>query len=836
MKKFISSLLILSSFSLLSQQNNIWIFGNQAGMDFNPGPPVPVTSTINAPEATGSVCDNTGSLLFYTNSNTVWDRTNTPMPNGTGLTGGTSATQVLIVQKPLDCSKYYIFHVSDHMGPGDFRWSLVDMCLNNGFGDVVVASKNVLLQQPCGEKITAVAHPNGIDIWVITHELTNANFRAYLVTAAGINPAVLSTVGGVHAANEMIGPLKASHNGQKLVLANTFGNRFEMFDFNSMTGVVTNMVNLFPQTTPYNGCVYGLEFSPNDSEIYFTTCWTGNFIVQLDIMSMTTTQLANTPGNNQYLYGMIQLAPDGKLYVARNNQQFLDVINNPNTVGPGCGYTAAGFGLNVGSQSFMGLPNFIPSTLTAQPITNFINLGNDTIVPCPLAPYTITANSVCNSTYLWQNGATTNTMNINAQGTYWVIVNNICGSDTDSIVVTASGQPQVNIVTNTPSICIGSSAILTASGSSSFTWYPANSLSGTTGITVAATPTSTTTYTVIGTDVCGTDTAFITVTVNPLPVITILNDTAVCPGSTVTLTGSGGIFFTWSPSTSLSSSTGITVTASPTATTTYSVVGIDINSCTATGNVTVTVHPLPIITATPSHNLCLGDTSVLTASGGMNYIWTPVTGLSSSTGSTVSAFPTSTTTYIVSGTSSVGCPDTGNVTVTIVTASQAAFSSLIIPCATEVSFSNNSVGGIDFMWYFGDGDSSQAADPVHTFQSGGNFLVTLVVNPNTSCADSLTSTVIFDLVSASDVYIPNCFTPNNDVLNEVFEIFGPVDCFFVRMQIYDRWGHKIWETDRPMYNFWDGKINGNTVQEDVYVYRLEYKDKTAQYGHVTVIR
>lgn len=837
---FFIAVLSLSS-TAWGQQNNVWVFGDMAGADFNGGPPVAMTTSINnALEATASVCDNQGNLLFYTDGATVWDATNAVMPNGSGLSGGPSATQTLIVKKPLDCSKYYIFHVADHTGVGDFRYTVVDMCLNGGMGDVVIAQKNILLSQPCGEKATAVMHANGVDVWVITHELNSNAFRAYPLTAAGVGAAVISNVGGFHANNHMIGPIKASHNGQKLAVANTFGPLFEMFDFNNSTGQVTNMVNLLPLAALYNNCVYGVEFSPNDQELYFTTCWTGNFVVQIDIPTMTTTQLATLPGPNQYFYGMVQTGPDGKLYIANNGQQSLHVINNPNTVGLGCNYIASGFPLNGGTTCRSGLPNFVPASFLV-PNTNFVNLGNDTIAPCPLTPFTVNAGNICNSTYQWSTGATTNTINITGPGNYWVIVNNVCGSDTDTIAVTVTGQPLVNVSTNTPDVCPNVAAILTASGAASYVWSPASSLSATTGNSVAATPMVTTTYTVIGTDVCGSDTAYITITVHPPAQITTSGDTAICPGLTVPLSGGGGVGFVWSPAASLSAATGQNVIAAPTVTTTYTVVGTDLNGCTGTSTVTVTINPVPNITASNNTNLCLGDSLTLTAAGGQNFIWNPSGTLSSSTGSTVTAFPTVTTSYMVTGSNSYGCIDTGQVTVTVITASQAAFTSAAVPCESAIAFTNGSANVIGYLWSFGDGDSSTLDNPVHGFPDFGSYLVTLIVNPNTACADTVSSLVDFDVVDITGVYIPNAFTPNGDAFNEVWKIEGPVDCFYDKLQVYDRWGHIIWETDAPGTKDWDGRIDGGeVVPEGVYIYRLQRigqkKKMKARIGHVTVIR
>ena len=165
----------------------------------------------------------------------------------------------------------------------------------------------------------------------------------------------------------------------------------------------------------------------------------------------------------------------------------------------------------------------------------------------------------------------------------------------------------------------------------------------------------------LGTDINGcTSTTSVTVTVNPLPVISASpNAPVLCNGQSVSLTASGGSFYIWSPTTGLSSGSGATVSANPSA-----VIGTDVNGCTNTATVNVTVNPLPVIAVSPNAPvLCNGQSVSLTASGGNSYIWSPTTGLSSGTGATVSANPTSTGTYIVTGTDLNGCSNTANVTV-----------------------------------------------------------------------------------------------------------------------------------------------------------------------------
>jgi gliding motility-associated-like protein len=242
----------------------------------------------------------------------------------------------------------------------------------------------------------------------------------------------------------------------------------------------------------------------------------------------------------------------------------------------------------------------------------------------------------------------------------------VCGTSvTTSIVVNA--LPVITVTPAAPSICLGSSVGLSASGATSYTWSPAIGLSSTTGSNVTANPTATTTYTVTGTTNGCTSSQNVVVTVNPLPVITINpNNPTICNGQSVTLTASGADSYNWSPSTALSSTNTATVTSSPTSTITYTVIGTSTAGCTNTGTVTVNVNNNPTISLSPANpTICIGDNINLTASGATSYLWTPATGLSSTTGATVTANPTTTTAYTVTGTDANGCAASGNVTVIV---------------------------------------------------------------------------------------------------------------------------------------------------------------------------
>ncbi len=209
-----------------------------------------------------------------------------------------------------------------------------------------------------------------------------------------------------------------------------------------------------------------------------------------------------------------------------------------------------------------------------------------------------------------------------------------------------------------------------------YIWSPNSGLSATTGLTVTANPSSTTVYTVVGTGTGGC-TASGTVTVNvgsPLVCNTITRTGTLCNSSTIDLTAhpSGGgapYSYSWSDgsTTVYPNSQNISVSLT-TGTYTFTAIVTDNCGSTCSSNITVTINPLPSVAVNPtSGTICNpGGTAVnLTASGATSYTWSPSSGLSSTTGTTVSAFPLQTTSYTVTGTDANGCVASSASTVTL---------------------------------------------------------------------------------------------------------------------------------------------------------------------------
>lgn len=367
-KHYVSTILLLFAPIQLFAQHaaDKWYFGNKAGIDFTSGTATAInTSEMAAGEGSASISDPvTGALLFYTDGINVWNSSNTIMPNGTGLLGGLSSTQAaLIVPVPENSDQYYIFTTDQIGGTEGLRYSIVDMSLDGGNGNVT--TKNILLHTPVAEKITAVQDHGTPNYWLVSHGFGNNSFYAFKITASEIEEAVVSNVGIVHSDDiiqNSYGQLKFNPCGDKLALAAGYLDKVELFDFNIITGEVTNA-----QTLSYSDHVFGVEFSQNGDVLYVSTYEENATLMQYDLTAadlptmLSTAQIVSTSAD---IYPL-QRGPDGKIYVCRSFSQYVGVIHQPDNFGSvACNYIEMGLDLDpgfLGLNSGIGLPNFVTS-------------------------------------------------------------------------------------------------------------------------------------------------------------------------------------------------------------------------------------------------------------------------------------------------------------------------------------------------------------------------------------------------------------------------------------------------------------------------------------------
>jgi N-acetylneuraminic acid mutarotase len=205
-------------------------------------------------------------------------------------------------------------------------------------------------------------------------------------------------------------------------------------------------------------------------------------------------------------------------------------------------------------------------------------------------------------------------------------------------------------------ICNGAFVTLNASGAGSYTWS-----TGSNATSITVNPSSTTTYTLQGSNnqFCS-GSSIKTVTVNASPPVQILGPNQICIGSTVVLTATGALTYTWNNGSNSNS-----ISISPTLTGNYQLNGIDANGCFGSGSKTITVNALPTITAVANRSvICRGETTTLTATGANTYTWS-----NSVVAPSIVITPTMITQnliiYTVTGTSSLLCENNQTVSVKV---------------------------------------------------------------------------------------------------------------------------------------------------------------------------
>lgn len=312
--------------------------------------------------------------------------------------------------------------------------------------------------------------------------------------------------------------------------------------------------------------------------------------------------------------------------------------------------------------------------------------------------------------------------------TYTVVGTNANGC-TGTATVTVNIHPQ--LITVSPSfgtsICPEGSATLQASGgSSTYTWTPTAGLSAATGATVVAKPTQTTTYTVSGPDSNGcTSSKSVTVTVHTSPTIVVTppsGESCVSPKTVVTFTASGASSYSWAPSTGLSGTTGDRVEASPSATTTYTVTGTNGYGCKNTAKVTYNINVTTV--TVNSAQYCSGGSATLTAGGASTYMWTPSTGLSSTSGASVTASPSTSTSYTVVGTNSTtGCSGSASSVVRVdPNPATPSITGADTYCGSTIGLSASASGANSYIWSTGATAASVSLNAPGTYSVQGKSL------------------------------------------------------------------------------------------------------------------
>jgi len=332
-----------------------------------------------------------------------------------------------------------------------------------------------------------------------------------------------------------------------------------------------------------------------------------------------------------------------------------------------------------------GCDSIVPFTITVTGQPSASISGNTNI--CVGQTTTLTAAG--GGTYSWwNNGTTSATITDTPAGTttYTVTVTNAAGcTNTGVTTVTVNSLPTASISGST-NICAGDMATLTASGGGTYSWWN----NGATSATITDSPASNTTYTVTVSNGACTSTTTSLVTVNSLPSASISGNTNLCQGSSTTLTASGGGTYSWDNSAITAS-----ITVNPSSTTSYTVYVTSASGCTATAVTTVNVAPPPVAVVSGNNTICSGQSTVLSASGGLTYSWN-----TTATTSSITVSPTTTITYSVIA-SAGSCSDTTSVTVTVNSSPTANINTASTSICSGQSATLTAAGGGTYSWNTG---------------------------------------------------------------------------------------------------------------------------------------
>lgn len=361
MKLIITTLkCIILSFGVLAQnEGNVWYFGEHAGLDFN-GDTVVVLDDgeIHTNEGCSSIADSSGNLLFYTDGITVWNREHEVMPNGTGLTGHPSSTQsALILRKPSEQQIFYVFTIDEN-----FSYSVVDMQLAQGMGDVTMEKNVQILSDLNSEKQCATLNSDGSEFWLTVH--SGGSFYSFRFGAFGLDLIpVQSVVGPVLALGP--GQMKFSPNSNQIALGTAYFGAPQnptlwVFDFDNSSGTVSNPVGVFDGS---NGC-YGVEYSADGTQLYASMHYSPSIskLYQYGTSSFVDSTFLESrillDSSMTYDISGLQIGPDLRIYVCNYQDSTLGLIENPDLAGASCNYQDSAFQF-VSGRCMHGLPHLV---------------------------------------------------------------------------------------------------------------------------------------------------------------------------------------------------------------------------------------------------------------------------------------------------------------------------------------------------------------------------------------------------------------------------------------------------------------------------------------------
>ncbi len=834
---FLFSFLLIFQISKAQKEANIWYFGANAGINFNTSQPTAITnSKMFASEGCASISNAAGRLLFYTDGVSVWDSTHQVMPNGSDLKGNASSTQsVVIVPKPFTFNSYFIFTSDKVAGSEGITYSEVNMGLNGGKGDVLNWNKNKKLVSPACEKLSAVKHGNGFDYWIMAHKFNSDTLYAYRVTMYGIIPRAVKSKTGFKISNgysNSLGSMKFSPDGRKLAYVNYTKDTSVIADFNNQTGIISN---------PYffnNSSAYGLEFSSKSRYIYISE-FKSKKIYQYDAKAISSDAFISSKKTIDSNYanelGALQLAPNGKIYIAVTGSNYLHSIEAPDSFGSLSRPVKNSIFLG-GKTCLLGLPNFNTSLFNLKTILAKSYCLNDT------AEFSISNTEDIDSVKWFFGEPIFNADNYSTKaigarhiykktGKYFVWLYYYSKKSVQFAFAQINVKDIKPNIGRDTSFCNAFSLKLsTAKSYQKYLW-------NTSEITPSLSISKKGTYILRVNDSIGCSSADTIVVHNPFVVAKITtSDTIQCSKNNLFKIINGSFIdddqikyshWTFGDGTSIDD----TVVLKE-----YKAVGqykIKLNVVTktdckdsATKNLHVKLSPMAAFQATSP---CFPDSVVFTnqstfGAGKLINFWWEFGDNTFSTQKSPYKFYKEPSKYNVKLVirAENGCIDSlvKHRGILVKESPHASFTfneiSSLNGGQKQVQFNNFSTdNAVLFSWNFGNGKTSSDKNPILNYLDSGKNTFTLIASTADGCSDSYSLNTYHKFF----FFLPNVFSPDGNNINDSYVPFSSLFISYYKMEIFNKWGEKLFESN-DILNGWDGKYHGEYCTNDLYICKI----------------
>lgn len=320
---------------------------------------------------------------------------------------------------------------------------------------------------------------------------------------------------------------------------------------------------------------------------------------------------------------------------------------------------------------------------------------------------------------------------------------------------------------------------------------------------------------------CRIASAPLSIVINENPVISTMSNSPVCANEALTLTASGGVTYRWYDNAGFTSNTNPLVfsPASSAMSAKYYVEVTSSSGCTKTDSATVQLKTAPTaMIGFSDTSICKGENIQLSvaAQPGVTYLWTPATGLSSTTVNNPVASPGNITNYMVVVANASGCRDSADVQVNVVGLPGVDAGPDKFLLAGQVIKLYGIITGkyLSFQWLPAEYiTNEQTLQPLVNPPSDKTYI--LVVNSACGIATDSVHVKYY-----KGIYVPNAFTPNGDGINDTWRIPILYAYKTFSLRVYNRYGQLVYE-NRDNYNPWNGKYQGMVQPMGTYVYLVE---------------